>query len=479
MPHLSENSKKLTVTILDNDSCNPLDDANGVEFILLPYFNTLSEVPNKEILYDKLNNFISQSNQKSTIVILTSPHLAVDYCGQITDGVNLKMWVAVKLKKQIKKYKKLNKSHASLLIFTKSKNNLSHTKTRIQYSYCPSCEKTTRDYGTKKHLYHAYGTLVSDVWKDCEVDFDDIPTNIIDRLSDLFAIPDYTYLNVYDWRPLHLPKRITKTDKEHTSQINCIDNSNLLYGDCVNKLKEIPDNSIDFCFADPPKTINGIEVSDDEYFNWCESWLSEISRVLKPGCTMAIIGTPHTSIYHFKFLSKILKFQDWIVWEGVNLPNRLIINSHHSILCFSKGIHRPLPAFTRSIQSLMENSVIETVKDGFCIRPLCVINRKSEKTKDTEPVSDMWWDINVLKNNTYKIKEYTQLPPMLMYRLISLFTNENEYVLDPFNGAGTTTLTAHQLNRNYIGIEKSELHYKISKTNHDKLEIGIDPFKKE
>jgi site-specific DNA-methyltransferase (adenine-specific) len=65
-----------------------------------------------------------------------------------------------------------------------------------------------------------------------------------------------------------------------------------------------------------------------------------------------------------------------------------------------------------------------------------------------------------------------------MYRLISLFTYEQESVLDPFNGVGTTTLTAQQLNRKYVGIELSEYYYRIASERHKELESGLDPFGK-
>ncbi len=63
-----------------------------------------------------------------------------------------------------------------------------------------------------------------------------------------------------------------------------------------------------------------------------------------------------------------------------------------------------------------------------------------------------------------------------MYRLITIFTKPDEVVLDCINGAGTTSLTAHQLHRQYIGIEFSEKYYKIALSRHHEIENGIDPF---
>jgi hypothetical protein len=62
--------------------------------------------------------------------------------------------------------------------------------------------------------------------------------------------------------------------------------------------------------------------------------------------------------------------------------------------------------------------------------------------------------------------------------LISLFTNEDEIVLDPFNGVGTTTLSAEYLNRKYIGIELSDYYHKIAQKRHRELLQGLDPFRK-
>jgi site-specific DNA-methyltransferase (adenine-specific) len=66
-----------------------------------------------------------------------------------------------------------------------------------------------------------------------------------------------------------------------------------------------------------------------------------------------------------------------------------------------------------------------------------------------------------------------------MYRLISIFTYPGEVVLDCFNGAGTTSLTAEQLGRKYICIEKSEKYYNMTLVRHEEIHNGLDPFRKE
>jgi site-specific DNA-methyltransferase (adenine-specific) len=66
-----------------------------------------------------------------------------------------------------------------------------------------------------------------------------------------------------------------------------------------------------------------------------------------------------------------------------------------------------------------------------------------------------------------------------MYRLISVFTFPGEVVLDCFNGAGTTTLAAHQLERQYIGIESSAKYCDIARVRHKEILQGLDPFRKD
>jgi len=65
-----------------------------------------------------------------------------------------------------------------------------------------------------------------------------------------------------------------------------------------------------------------------------------------------------------------------------------------------------------------------------------------------------------------------------MRRLYTIFTKPNEIILDCFNGAGTSTLVAHQMNRRFIGIEMSVQYHKIAQDRHDMILQGEDPFGK-
>jgi len=483
--HQSENAIPLKIRKIKGIISAQKPAPGNVEFIILPYYNSLEDIPQKEVLYAQLNKFLHLTDQNTTIAILTSPMFAVDFCSQLGNNIHLKLWIAVKLENVIADGNYLARQHASLLILTRYKGSLRHTKTRIGYSYCPYCDKTTKDYGGKKHLYHEFGTLLSDVWRDITVNFEEHPTNIANRLSDLFGNPEYGNLNIYDQRQFFKPLNRSCICKEFSGTENSYaGDSILLSGDCLEHIRKIPDNSIDFCFADPPYNLKkkyenwNDSIDVQEYFLWCDQWLGELARVLKPGRTLAVLNIPNGCIRHFKYLNTILDYQDWIIWEGLSFPVRRIMPAHYSILCFSKGTPRTLPAIVRKENSLLEQQAIHTIKEGCCVRNHCVNSRNHSNIQDKEFVSNVWHDIHRLKHNSRRVDHPCQLPPMFMYRLISLFTDRDELVLDPFNGVGTTTLASQQLNRKYIGIELSEYYHNIAKQRHIELSNGVNPFRK-
>ena len=489
MAHWSEDNIRLEVKKIKGKMENITCLEPDVSFINLPYYSMLSEVPEKEKLYDSLTGFIKKTHEEAVIAILCSPLLATDYCAQMPEDAHLKLWVTVKLETPIERKGFMAQHHLALLILTRYKGALKHTKTRIGYTYCPFCERTTKDYGGKKHLYHGYGTLMSDIWRDISVKLNEYPEVIVDRLQDLFGLEPYKRLNILDQREYYKAVALTNGAVEAQTDVNEFEyegqtGSVLINEDCLDALKKMPGNSVDFAFADPPYNLkkkyeswdDGIDIQ--EYFEWCDQWLTEMARVLKPGRTCAVLNIPQWCIRHFKHLQTVLDFQDWIVWEGLSLPVRMIMPAHYTTLCFSKGKPRPLPGLVRDGHSFQEDGSQSTIKEFYCARSSCVKTRRRMGTKDTEPVTNIWWDIHRLKHNSRRVDHPCQLPPMFMYRLIALFTNEGEYVLDPFDGAGTTSLTTKQLNRQYIGIELSEYYHTITKKRHQELEGGLDPFRK-
>lgn len=487
MSHLSNNAIRLNYNFMGKSLEVDTFSQSDVWFLTLPYF-TSNQNTDLNSINRYINSFIDAANENATIIILASPFYSSYFLSEPKLLANLKVWIGLSVTDIYQKDGQLNQTHAALLVLTKYEKSLEHTKTRISYSFCPHCDRTTKDYGGKKHLYHEFGTLMSDVWRDITISYNGDLKSVVDRLKDIFGIEPYKSLNHIDLRFNKFKTLSNPTFKlqEFGDAINEIpfNESTLLNGDCLEELRQIPDNSIDFCFADPPYNIKkkyeswNDEIDIVEYFKWCDRWTTELARVIKPKRTVALLNIPRWAVRHFKHLITLLDFQDWIIWEALGLPVRMIMPAHYTVLCFSKGEPRPMPGLTRDFNSKLESLVLNTYKQGYCKRISCVKKRVKKQIHDREFVSNLWWDIHRLKHNSRRIDHPTQLPPMFMYRLISLFTNESEIVLDPFNGAGTTSLCSEQLNRRFIGIEISEYYHTISTNRHKELREGIDPFRK-
>ncbi len=425
----------------------------------------------------RVHKTVETLGEQAVVAVLTTPQAAAMLLPDLERDLQLQLWIAVKTSQITISIGRLPEQHAALLIFSKYRGALRHTKTRVGYSYCPACGKTTKDYGGKKHTYHEYGTLMSDVWRDITVDIASDVSAVIDRLQDLFGLDPHEALVLHDWHA-DLTQVVPAEPVAHSHVHSAPLAASLRNRDCLEELALMPDNSVDFCFADPPYNLkkrydrwdDALEICD--YFAWCDRWLSELARVLKPGRTLAVLNIPLWTVRHFTRLTNLpgLRFQNWIAWEGLSLPVRMIMPAHYGILCFSKGEPRALPV--NSSHSL------EPLEEGYCLRAPCIQRRNRHELTDRSSLTDLWADIHRVKHNSRRVDHPCQLPPALMARLIEAFTVVDELVLDPFNGAGTTTLVAAQLKRRYIGIELSETYHELARQRHAELEIGIDPFRK-
>jgi DNA modification methylase len=552
MTHLSENSHPLAVKHVSvqshEDLCRGTQDFTDVCILRLPPCDELGDYRNP--LQDVgllVADVADRLGPEATLITVGEVVDLVQVQASMPPSVRYQHWIAIKRTfPGVVGALSLPQYHFGALIHTRYKPSLRHTKTRIRYTYCPVCDKTTKDYGGKKHTYHEYGTLISDVWRDIDCELGGDLTPIITRFADLFGIKPYEELLVLDCRPMNLKRlqmdygldlernyhsadntywaaklgvsrerspeyraelrgaqtnflpHLVYNPSVSAATIESTENNlakdwidKVLQGDCLEKLREIPDNSIDFIFTDPPYNL-GKQYSgymDDleirEYFDWCDQWIAELARILKPGHTCAILNIPLWAIRHFLFMKTLLNFQNWIVWDALAFPVRLIMPAHYTVLCFSKGEPRELPGLigeagpTEVPNALKTFKALESLAENYCLRSQCVTKRQAARINDRGLLTDLWWDIHRLKHNSRRVDHPTQLPPHLMYRLISIFTRPGEVVLDCFNGAGTTTLAAHQLGRRYIGIEISEKYCDMARERHKEILEGLDPFRKE
>ena len=237
--------------------------------------------------------------------------------------------------------------------------------------------------------------------------------------------------------------------------------NNIIQGDCLELFKNIPDNSVDMTFADPPfnlkKNYNGYKDSlkFQEYLNWCKKWISEMVRVTKPTGSIFLHNIPKWLTYYATYLNEFAYFKHWISWDAPTSPmGKSLQPAHYGILFYGKEEKGT------KINELRYPHKRDR-KKGYLLKDY---GGKKDALHPFGPlISDVWTDIHRIKHNKNRDLHPCQLPIHLLDRLILLSTNENDIVLDPFIGTGTTAISAKRLGRKYIGFELDPFYVNISK----------------
>lgn len=244
----------------------------------------------------------------------------------------------------------------------------------------------------------------------------------------------------------------------------------ILNGDAIELVKNIPDNSVDVTFADPPfnlkKKYNGYKDSlqIEEYLMWCELWIKEMVRVTKPTGSIFIHNIPKWLTYYAFILNKYAVFRHWISWDAPSSPmGKSLQPSHYGILYYVKDI-KSEGSFGQAKFYELRYPHKRCRKCGYLLKDY---GGKKQGLHPFGPLlSDVWTDIHRLKHNKYRDEHPCQLPIHLLERIILMSTDESDLVLDPFMGTGTTAIAAKRLGRNYTGFE---LDIKYVSIANDKL----------
>ncbi len=231
-------------------------------------------------------------------------------------------------------------------------------------------------------------------------------------------------------------------------------------GDCLELFKDIPDESVDITFADPPfnlkkkynSTKDSLEIS--EYLIWCEKWIAEMVRVTKPTGSIFIHNIPKWLTYYAGFLNKRADFKHWISWDAPTAPmGKSLQPNHYGILFYAKDAKQnKFYELRYPHRRCRKCGYLHKDYGGkkFMLHPFGSL------------VSDVWTDIHRVKHNKYRDEHPCQLPIYLLERVILMSTDENDAVLDPFLGTGTTALAAKRLGRNFIGFELDAIYVEIA-----------------
>jgi len=237
----------------------------------------------------------------------------------------------------------------------------------------------------------------------------------------------------------------------------------VILGDCVEVLAQLPERSVDLIFADPPYNLQLRQelwrpnltrvdaVNEDwdrfasfaEYDAFTRAWLGACRRVLKDTGAIWVIGTYH-NIYRVGAILQDLGF--WIlndvVWVKKNpMPNfrGVRFTNAHETLIWAQKIRGNRYTFHHQLMKAMNGNL--QMRSDWRL-PIC---SGKERIR-----------INGKKAHT------TQKPEALLERVILASSNPGDLILDPFFGTGTTGAVAKRLGRHWIGIERDPRYVEIA-----------------
>jgi site-specific DNA-methyltransferase (adenine-specific) len=266
----------------------------------------------------------------------------------------------------------------------------------------------------------------------------------------------------------------------------------LYHANSLDILKDLPENSIDMIFADPPYnlsnggfTVHAGKMVSVNKGNWDKSngfkedydfhykWLEACRRVLKPGGTLWVSGTYH-SIYQCGHAMQSLGYHilNEISWfkpnASPNLSCRFFTASHETLIWARKD---------KKAKHIFRYEKMKDWKDNYKRKFKCEscsneheINMLHEPGKQMRSV----WAINTPSPIEKKFgKHPTQKPEALLWRVVLSSTKKGDVVLDPFTGSSTTGIVSHLYGRKFIGIDMEKEYLDLSKKRFEDLNKNI------
>jgi len=217
------------------------------------------------------------------------------------------------------------------------------------------------------------------------------------------------------------------------------------HSNCMDEIVKIPDNSIDLIVIDPPYEINyNNESWDKKQLDW-KFLFVEFNRMLKPTGNLIIFQGWSNVCETITIGEQYFTLNNWIIYDRIKGrgAKRNLVSTREDILWFIKS------------NDYTYNKIYSTIK-----KKTGGLGKKNNQ--ECRALSNVFTDISpIVPWSKERVGHPTQKPIQLLERLITIFSNENDIVLDCFAGSGTTGVAAKNLNRQYILIEQSEEYIEI------------------
>lgn len=234
----------------------------------------------------------------------------------------------------------------------------------------------------------------------------------------------------------------------------------LLHGDCLEKMKDIPDGSVDMILCDLPYGVTQNQV--DTIIPFAPLW-QEYSRIIKAnGCIALFAQGP---FYVDLVASNRKMFRYDLVWDkvlttGFLNAKRMPLRQHEQIAVFYKKLPVYNPQFSQGKpQHSMGAAYLEKSRKNRNYGGYEAKEDDRKGSTEKYPTSI----IRIQKPHSSICQHSTQKPVDLLEYLIRTYTDEGETVLDNCMGSGTTGVACANTGRNFIGIELDETYFHIAK----------------
>ena len=235
---------------------------------------------------------------------------------------------------------------------------------------------------------------------------------------------------------------------------------NLMLGDCLDRMKEILDGSVDLVLADPP--YGTTRCKWDSVIPFEPMW-DQLHRVAKERAAIVITASqPFTSALVMSNPSRFRHEWIWIKNRGSNFLNakREPMKEHESLLVFARGS----PKYNRQMQQRTGKGlelVGKNVSNGESGESFG--KNKAYTAKLPELRCPSSWQKFKTPSGKAKTKHPTQKPVDLMAYMVRTYSDPGDVVLDFTMGSGTTGVACKQEGRSFIGIELDKEYFEIAK----------------
>jgi site-specific DNA-methyltransferase (adenine-specific) len=276
------------------------------------------------------------------------------------------------------------------------------------------------------------------------------------------------------------------TPEETSPPVPVVLKEEVIHGDTIQILPTLESDSAQIIIADPPYNIGKDFGNDsdkqpmDKYLSWCDQWIGECLRVLKPNGTMFIYGFSEILALILSRVPHNIN-RRWVIWHytNKNVPS----------LNFWQRSHESIIVLWKSDKVFHRDDIREAYTDGF-LKGAAGKERKATKGRFSNGETSTTYTAHangamprdVIKipalagvaGKKERVAHPTQKPLALCEKLIKSCKQPatDGYVLVPFAGSGSECLAAKNAGLSFIGIELNETYVELTK---DRLRGGQPP----